>query len=400
MQRGSRSTSTRPSTDRFPSLKIDFKEFSGESEDWNTWSRVHYAQLSALGCAAALTAQGDDDLKIGRSDFTDDEADPEQLRTAHQAWVSLITTCKGVAFDIVQGAESPGAAWSGLMQHYRASGLKERRRLTVDFYTMKMELGEHPRKFLLRVDQMVKELERVDRPVDSKDIDIVILSGLTPQYDAEVRMLESSADWPTRDWIERAVINQFERLESEKSAAGSKAMFAGRGNGHGPKPLPRCQICSRIGHTAQGCKEFRDLKKGQKTSDGNDGENGGRRGGNNKSKPSQGQGAQSRRRRKHSRGARSRRRPIQQRTTRVLFLRCRAHRSDDCPNRAEACDTAYGSGPKRGAFAGSLRGSLGAGLYASSQFRVGTDLPVTRSSGRPNRVEASSGRMTAARRNT
>ena len=180
MQRGSRSTSTRPSTDRFPSLKIDFKEFSGESEDWNTWSRVHYAQLSALGCAAALTAQGDDDLKIGRSDFTDDEADPEQLRTAHQAWVSLITMCKGVAFDIVQGAESPGAAWSGLMQHYRASGLKERRRLTVDFYTMKMELGEHPRKFLLRVDQMVKELERVDRPVDSKDIDIVILSGLTP----------------------------------------------------------------------------------------------------------------------------------------------------------------------------------------------------------------------------
>ena len=54
---------------------------------------------------------------------------------------------------------------------------------------MKMELGEHPRKFLLRVDQMAKELERVDRPVDSKDIDIVILSGLTPQYDAEVRML-------------------------------------------------------------------------------------------------------------------------------------------------------------------------------------------------------------------
>ena len=115
MQGGSRSTSTSSSTDRFPSLKIDFKEFSGESEDWNTWSRVHYAQLSALGCAAALTAQGEDDLKIGRSDFIDYEADPEQLRTAHQALVSLITTCKGVAFDIVQGAESPGAAWSGLM---------------------------------------------------------------------------------------------------------------------------------------------------------------------------------------------------------------------------------------------------------------------------------------------
>ena len=59
---------------------------------------------------------------------------------------------------------------------------------------MKMEMGEHPRKFLLRVDQMVKELERVDQAVDLKDIDIVVLSGLTPQYDAKVRMLESSSD--------------------------------------------------------------------------------------------------------------------------------------------------------------------------------------------------------------
>ena len=93
--------------------------------------------------------------------------------------------------------ESASEAWDKLVQHCQASGLKERRRLTIDFYMMKMELGEHPRKFLLRVDQMVQELEQVDRPVDPKDIDIVILSGLTPQYDAEVRMLESSSDWPT-----------------------------------------------------------------------------------------------------------------------------------------------------------------------------------------------------------
>ena len=69
---------------------------------------------------------------------------------------------------------------------------------------MKMELGKHPQTFLLLVDEMVKELQRVDRPVDPKDIDIVILSGLTPQYDTEVRMLESSSER-----IERAIINQY-----------------------------------------------------------------------------------------------------------------------------------------------------------------------------------------------
>ena len=117
--------------------------------------------------------------------------------------------------------ESASGAWAKIVQHYQASGLKERRRLTIDFYMMKMELGEHPRKILLRADRMVKELERVDWPVDPKDIDIVIWSGFTPQYDAEVRMLKSSSDWPTREWIEGAVINQYERLKIEKSAAWS-----------------------------------------------------------------------------------------------------------------------------------------------------------------------------------
>ena len=62
---------------------------------------------------------------------------------------------------------------------------------------MKMELGEHPRQVFLRVNRLVKEMERVRRPT-IEDIDIVLLSGLSSQYDAEVQMLESSADWPDR----------------------------------------------------------------------------------------------------------------------------------------------------------------------------------------------------------
>ena len=59
---------------------------------------------------------------------------------------------------------------------------------------MKMELGEHPRQFFLRVDRLVNEMRRVGRPSLEKDIDIVLLIGLSNQYDAEVRMLKSSAE--------------------------------------------------------------------------------------------------------------------------------------------------------------------------------------------------------------
>lgn len=49
-------------------------------------------------------------------------------------------------------------------------------------------------KELLWVDRIVKSLERVERPVHPEDVDVVILSGLTSQYDAEERVLESSSD--------------------------------------------------------------------------------------------------------------------------------------------------------------------------------------------------------------
>lgn len=49
-----------------------------------------------------------------------------------------------------------------LLWYYRVSCLKERLRLTLDFYAMKMELGEQPQTFILRIDQMVKGLERLE----------------------------------------------------------------------------------------------------------------------------------------------------------------------------------------------------------------------------------------------
>ena len=237
---GQTPTATRSTIEKSRPIKIDFKEFSGEPEDWTTWSEVHRAQLSAFGCADTLTETAGDETKVNHDDFDRGSVDPDQLHKAQQAWVSLVTSCKGVAFDIVNAEESDSEAWAKLVQHCQASGLKESRRLTINLYMTKMELGEHPRKFLLRVHQMVKELERVDRPVDPKDIDIVILSGLTPQYDAEIRMIQSSSDWPTREWIECAVINQYERPESDKSAAGSRAMLSARSYRRNDTPPTRC----------------------------------------------------------------------------------------------------------------------------------------------------------------
>lgn len=72
------------SIDLFPTVKIDFKYFAGESEDWNTWSRVHYVQFSALGCVDASRAERDEVIEIGGGGFDEDAYDPAKLRAAHQ----------------------------------------------------------------------------------------------------------------------------------------------------------------------------------------------------------------------------------------------------------------------------------------------------------------------------
>lgn len=147
-------------------------------------------------------------MNLGRNIFKSEGAPPENLGKANHGWVSSMTRRKGVVFDILSGSESSSRVCVQLVQHHRPSGVEERR-LKIALYRMTMELSGDPRKFLLRVDRVILQLEHVDRRVDPKDIEIGIPSGLSGQYDAEVRMLERSSDWPTQEWIEPTVIDQF-----------------------------------------------------------------------------------------------------------------------------------------------------------------------------------------------
>ena len=76
---------TRSTIEKSPPVKIDFKKFSGEPEDWTTWSTVNRAQLSALGCADALTETACDKTKVNHDDFNRGSVDPDQLHKSQQA---------------------------------------------------------------------------------------------------------------------------------------------------------------------------------------------------------------------------------------------------------------------------------------------------------------------------
>ena len=168
-----------------------------------------------------------------------------------------MTTRKGIGRDLVKSAESSGGAWRLLNQHYRSSGLREKRRLAEEFNSMKMEIVEHPREFIMRVDSAAKELRRLGKTIGDDDIVVVILKCVAGEYDTEVRLLECGDDAnQPRNKIMQSVTNQYYRLQKQKSAAGGKALHASAWG----SVTATCQLCRRLGHAADQCFSYHFTK--------------------------------------------------------------------------------------------------------------------------------------------
>ena len=105
-------------------MEVELKDFSGRQEDSEDWRIEHLAKAKALGLAEEMTTLEGRDITVGAEGFDASGFNPVRLRQARQTGISLITTCKGAARDLVKSAESSGGAWRLLNQHYRASGLK------------------------------------------------------------------------------------------------------------------------------------------------------------------------------------------------------------------------------------------------------------------------------------
>ena len=122
---------------------------------------------------------------------------------------------------------------------------------------MKMEIGEHPREFIMSVDSAAKELRRLGKTVDEDDIVVVILNGVSSEYDTELRLLECGNDVnPPRNKILQSLTNQYYRLQKQTSAAGGKTLHASaRGS-----VAATCQLCRRPGHAADQCFSYHITK--------------------------------------------------------------------------------------------------------------------------------------------
>ena len=196
------------------SIKFDVPPFEGDSTaSWLTSSQRVLYQARAGGFEDELTAAEEHGLSVGADAFDSSNVDPVRLRNAHVGWMTLIHSCSGMALEIMQRSNAPNDARRNLESHYRAKGTREILCLSHEINGKTMEPGGDPFKFIMEIDRLAADLHRLSyNSVTELRKCVIVVSGLSADFEMECRMLENNPAGLNRTEIERVVGNQYNRL--------------------------------------------------------------------------------------------------------------------------------------------------------------------------------------------
>ena len=155
-----------------------------------------------------------------------------------------------MALEIVQRSEAPNDAWRNLGFHYRTKGTREIFRPSHEINGKTMESGSDPFKFMMEVDRLAADLRCLgDKSVTEFRKCVIIVSGLSADFEMECRILENNPTGLSRAEIERVVGNQYNRGKGKNRRLHHK--FDGN-----------CFNCGKKGHRAGDCRSAK--KKSEK----------------------------------------------------------------------------------------------------------------------------------------
>ena len=211
-----------------------------------------------------MTAAEGDGLSVGADVFDSSNVDPVRLRNAHVAWMTLINSCSGMALEIVQRSNAQNNAWRNLESHYRAKGTREILRLSHEINGKRMEPSSEPFKFMVEIDSLAADLHRLgDKSVTELRKCVIIMSGLSADFEMECRMLEDNPVGLNRAEIERVVWNQYK--DSKALLVSKGTVTANRGKGKNRRPHHKfdgnCFNCGKEGHHAGNCRSAKKSEK-------------------------------------------------------------------------------------------------------------------------------------------
>lgn len=161
---------------------------------------------------------------------------------------ALAKICLSVSVEVlphVRNASSAFEAWNNLQRAYEDRGLSRRLGLLRSLFGLKLKEMESMEKYITRITELAQQLREIDSPLDDEFIAVIMLSGLTNDYDPLIMALENSNMKLTSDLVKSKLLQETQRREDKFEAPEASALVV--------KKAVRCFKCKKLGHYKKDC---------------------------------------------------------------------------------------------------------------------------------------------------
>ena len=177
----------------------------------------------------------------------------------------------------VRNAKSSKEAWDSLSNHFEEKTLSRQIELRRKLYSTRLASGSSTTMIdhINHVKTIAEHLESIDDPVRDKDLVMILISSLPPEYNNLITTLETlKADNLTWNYIRDRLINEYDRKKSAGDNSNSDALFTSGGNRTGRNPQQKgkpggkksnqnnqdkfkypCHYCKEKGHFKRDCEK-------------------------------------------------------------------------------------------------------------------------------------------------
>lgn len=185
-------------------------------------------------------------------DFVEKESTKaEHVKKVQKALARIALSVQPAAFAHVRSAKTAHEAWTNLQKAYEDRGLCRRLTLLRALFNTKLE-NQSMESYINKIVEISQQLSDIGSPLDDDFIAVIMLSGLTEDYDPLIMAIENSNIKLSSEVVQGKLLQENLRRD-DKSESGS-ALAAAR-------KQPKCFRCNKTGHFIKDCPK----KPGKKT---------------------------------------------------------------------------------------------------------------------------------------
>jgi len=223
-------------------VQLGFAKLSGR-ENYNEWK--FGMRMALIHCDLWQCIEGYSE---------DDKTKPEEWKRRDQkALAKICLMVNPVAYPHVRTAKTAEEAWTNLQKAYEDKGLYRRLSLFKTLVRVRLENFRKMEDYVNEVMSVAQKLSDIDAPVDDEFLGVVLLSGLTSEYDPMVMALENSGQKITSDFIKTKLLSD-DKYSNDKP---KDLAFLSRDNKYLKKSI-KCYGCGGLGHYKSQCQKVKN----------------------------------------------------------------------------------------------------------------------------------------------